>query len=396
MNLVVISHKLYYEYQGCYTTTGAAPIQMDVLAPYFDRITLCVPVQKDTPFHGTACQALNIRFHPLPVHRGRWDFLRLLPQYVRAIRKALTQADVILVMLPGYIGALGSIMARRSNIPMFQMIVSDWGKLFRVRSKSPTRRLVAPMVSLLINSLMQYLTSGVLCFYTGKVLYNVDDPLQNTRVSSSISDGNIYARSDTCQSPPYRLLFVGRLVVEKGVSYLLQAVSALRNDRFDIELHIVGDGILQSQLEAEAEALDVASQTQFWGFVPQGEPLSKLYRASDMLILPSLQEQQGKVLLEAMANSLPIIASNIGGIPTIVRHEWNGLLVPPCDPCAISQAIARLIKDGSLRKRLINKGLEFARQHTVERETEKMMHIVRSHYPHLFASFRGETKGDLS
>jgi glycosyltransferase involved in cell wall biosynthesis len=118
----------------------------------------------------------------------------------------------------------------------------------------------------------------------------------------------------------------------------------------------------------------------FHGFVPQGAALRQLYRESDVFILPSLQDQQPKVLMEAMSQSLPVIATNVGGIPTIVQNGENGLLVPPARPEAFATAVRQVLSDDGLRQKLVREGLTHARAHTVEQETAKMMQVVASHF----------------
>ena len=77
-----------------------------------------------------------------------------------------------------------------------------------------------------------------------------------------------------------------------------------------------------------------------------------LAREHDLFVLPTLPgEGVPRVLLEAMASGLPIVVSDVAGVPTLVQHEVNGLLVPPADPAAIAAAIERLIRDGDLRRR---------------------------------------------
>lgn len=396
MHLVVFSHKLFRRTRDGLQTTGAYTIQMDALAPYFERVTLCVPVVDDATFRGMSVTSPNIDFHPLPHYAGRMGFLRAAPSMRREMLAVMEQADLALVILPGYVGTLASALCQRRRFPVFQWVVSDWSQCVLARRHNLLAHWWASLWAPLLDRLMMRLTRDVLTFYTGHILHNRGKSYHFTRVSSSIRQSDFYARDVTNITMPYRVLFVGRLSAEKGIAYLLEAISLLAAKGEAIELHIVGMGPLEDDLRHKARVLNIAEQVTFHGFIPQGEALRRLYRESDMLVLPSLQEQQGKVLLEAMASGLPIIASNIGGIPTVVRHEWNGLLIPPRDPSAISQAITRLITDSSLRKRLINNGLEYARQHTVERETEKMMNIVRSYYLNLFASFGGEARDDLS
>jgi glycosyltransferase involved in cell wall biosynthesis len=140
---------------------------------------------------------------------------------------------------------------------------------------------------------------------------------------------------------PLRLLFLGRLAGVKGPDVLLEALRRVP----DAELTLVGDGRLRSTLESSLDGL--GSRVRFAGQVaPSGVP-AHLARA-DLLVVPSRRLPSGRsegvphAALLAMGHGLPVVASEVGGLPDLVRHERNGLLVPPESPAALAQALNRL------------------------------------------------------
>ena len=137
---------------------------------------------------------------------------------------------------------------------------------------------------------------------------------------------------------------VARLSPEKGIDVLLQALAR----RPDIPLVVVGDGGRRAELEALARDLGRAEATWFVGF--QARP-QDFIAGMDLFVLPSRREGLGLVLLEAMRAELPVVASNVGGIPDVVDHGVTGVLVPPEDPVALADAIERLLADPELRAR---------------------------------------------
>ncbi len=380
--LAVFSHKLFRRTSDGFQTTGGFTIQMDALAPYFEKLVLCVPVVDDVKFCGARLNAPNIEIHPLPYYGGRLDFLRTLLSIWRELLAVLHQVDWGLVIIPGYVGTLASILCQMHHFPIFQWVVGDWGRDVRVRrSNRLTGWLASAVWAPLLDRLMIHLTRNVLTFYNGYILYDQGKHYHFTRVSSSISEGDFYVRdSSPSPRPPHRLLFVGRLSGEKGVSCLLEAFALLITEGEELELHIVGAGPLERDLRRQAQALSVPDRVHFHGFVPQGAALRQLYQESDVFILPSLQDQQPKVLMEAMSQSLPVIATKVGGIPTIIQNGENGLLVPSGRPEAIATAVRQLLSDDGLRQKLVREGLTHARAHTVEQETAQMMQLVVSHF----------------
>lgn len=376
--LSIFSHKLFRRTPDGPLTTGAFTVQIDALAPYFDSVTVCAPLIVDPAFRGTGFSDPRIELHPLPPFKGRSGFLRRAVGIRREILDVLERTDLSLVILPGYVGALASILCRRRRRRFFQWVVGDWGGNVRARrSASQVRRAASLPASALLDRLMSCLTRDTLTFYTGRVLYHRGGPEQHERVSSSIRASDAYLRPlSQAPSPAPALLYAGRLAAEKGLFHLLEALALLRGAGVPAVLRIVGAGELEDGLRRRIEALGLGGAVTMHGFVPHGPELYRHFRESDIFVLPSLAEQQGKVLLEAMIQSLPVVATSVGGIPSIVRDGSNGLLVPPADPGAIARAVRRIAGDGGLRRRLIDGGLETARAHTVEAETERMMGII--------------------
>jgi glycosyltransferase involved in cell wall biosynthesis len=149
-----------------------------------------------------------------------------------------------------------------------------------------------------------------------------------------------------------RFVFMGRLVDWKRVDLLLEACALLRGQRFTLE--ILGDGPLRAALEAQAKALALSERITFHGLLPQ-ERCSALLTESDALVLPSLRECGGAVVLEAMACGLPVIATNWGG-PADYLDANTGILVDPANHTdfvsGLATAMRRLIESPALRSKL--------------------------------------------
>jgi glycosyltransferase involved in cell wall biosynthesis len=156
---------------------------------------------------------------------------------------------------------------------------------------------------------------------------------------------------------PLRLLFVGRLVSEKGVLILLRALALLRRRGVEVEAVLVGDGPYRGELEQVARRLGVAGELTFTGALT-GDRLAPLYREADVFCLPSFAEGLPVVLMEAMANELPVITSRLAGIAELVDDGVNGVLLPPGREDVIADALERLAADPELRARYGRAGRE--------------------------------------
>lgn len=146
------------------------------------------------------------------------------------------------------------------------------------------------------------------------------------------------ARPPRAAADPFRLVFMGRLVALKGLDFALEALALARAAGADIGLDILGDGEDRGRLDAIAAARGLAGAVRFLGFRPQAECAAQL-AAADALILPSLQECGGAVVLEAMAMGLPVIAADWGG-PADYLDAGCGLLVHPVPRASFAARLA--------------------------------------------------------
>lgn len=160
---------------------------------------------------------------------------------------------------------------------------------------------------------------------------------------------DIPAAIDEKQRTVDRLLFVGRLTPQKSPETLLNAFSTVNQQGMSLTLQMVGTGPLRSELEHLVRNLRLGSAVQFLG---HRSDVSALMQQATALVLPSEWEGMPNVVLEAMANGLPVIASDVDGIRDVVVDGKTGVLVPAGDSNAMAQAIAKLVDDPELRRRL--------------------------------------------
>lgn len=151
---------------------------------------------------------------------------------------------------------------------------------------------------------------------------------------------------------PY-ILGIGRHVEQKGFDVLLRAYALLKNQTAGEipDLILAGDGPLKPQLEALSEQLGLKDRVGFPGRAARPEAVA-LFQGCEFFVLPSRHEPMGIVNLEAMAAGKAVIASRVGGVPELVQNEENGLLVAPDDAQSLAHALARLVDDAPLRKKL--------------------------------------------
>ena len=176
---------------------------------------------------------------------------------------------------------------------------------------------------------------------------------------------------------PFQIICVGRLAPVKGLHLLIWAMAALVKEGRHIRLRFAGDGPERVALRQDVENRGLSDHVSFEGNVNQ-DKLLDLYRESDALVLSSFAEGLPVVLMEAMAMEIPCVATWVNGIPEIVTHETDGLLVPPGDPEALARAVARLMDNAELRLTLGQKArLKILEKFDLRRNTEHLADVFR-------------------
>lgn len=181
------------------------------------------------------------------------------------------------------------------------------------------------------------------------------------------------------------ILFVGRLVEPKGAEYLIRSISCTKNK--NIHLIIAGDGVLLGHLKELTSSLGLEKKVTFFGWANH-EDISKLHGISDIFVVPSVDTLQdnaeglGLVIPEAMASGLPVIATSVGGIVDIIKHEVNGLLVNQKDPKSIAEAIDRIISDKELEEQIIENSKDTVQEFLPMNIAKKYFDIFQDLFNH--------------
>ncbi len=147
------------------------------------------------------------------------------------------------------------------------------------------------------------------------------------------------------------ILYVGRIVREKGIFTLLDAFEKLRKQGKDVSLVFAGEGPLKEDLAKEVLRRKLNDRVKLAGFVDE-KKLVSLYNSSDAFVLPSHYEPFGMVALEAMASRVPVVVSDVGGLSEIVEDGITGVKVPAYNPSALAEGILRVLEDRELSEQL--------------------------------------------
>lgn len=300
-------------------------------------------------------------------------------QVKRIVSTWTGRLDVMLIRGPSPL--LPDIAAACGSLPVALLLVGDYLAGVDDLPQPAWRKELIRLWSRWNASRQLKVARRSLTFVNSRLLYRQLEPyvprLVETR-TTTLTREDFYVREDTCQSRPIRLLYTGRLTASKGILDMVTALAQLVGQGEDVVLDLVGmiekgEEGLPGQIRRVAEEIGVGGRVVYHGYRPVGPELFAFYRAADIYVIASQSSFEGfpRTIWEAMANSLPVVATRVGSIPDYV--EGAVLLVPPRSPHELMNAIAQIIQDSQLRKNLISIGMRLAKVNTIENRTREMI-----------------------
>ena len=329
----------------------------------------------------------RLRFIALPETPTELDFVLALPAIISRISRAVREVDIVQARMPDYTGVIAAFCADRAAVPCFAQVIADWRAEGRSMSWSRKWGLgtLLKIHYYLYTKFEEAACRGRLSFVQGKTAFDRINDGSNTKltVSTAHKDKDIRTAHPRFFETPWTILTVARLVSIKNQQILLHSLRELRISGRNFHLQLVGSGPQEVALKRLSIELGIAKHVNFVGGVQHGKELWEFFDQADVFVLPSLSEGTPKVVLEAMARGLPVIATEVGGIPSVVQHMQNGLLIPPADKSALESTLIQIADDTALRESLVRGGTETSRQHTIECESERAIRMIHTYWPSL-------------
>ena len=370
--LLVISHTPHYPLgNGSIAGWGPTVRELDYLAEGFGELEHLAPLYKEpAPRSAISYKNPHVSFTPLTPSGGRgirqklgiiWNY----PSYLLAIRKAVSQADVIQVRCPCNIGiaALFYLTANK-NTPRWAKYAGNW-----VQEHPP----------LSYRFQKWWLAQGL---HGGPVTINGQWPEQPGHVFSfhnpclTLSEVRAARKlaEKKCLQEPIRLIFVGNVNEAKGVDRALEVIAGLQEKGIQCRFDIIGDGPARKNFEQKALKLQIQKNTHFHGWM-QRNALSTFYSEAHFLILPSASEGFPKVISEAMAHGAVPIAGAVSSIPQILIETGAGIALPPEDKDAFVRALQNFVQEPVKWRNALEAGINASASFTYEHylfELDKM------------------------
>ncbi|MDB5347848.1 MAG: glycosyl transferase group 1 [Schlesneria sp.] len=306
----------------------------------------------------------RVNFTEVPYYLGPWQYLRQRNRVKQAVRDAVEPRNAIILRVGSQLANCLYPALRNSGQPFGVEVVGDPWDVFAPGSIShPLRPMLrwyfwhelrkqcanACAASYVTERALQsrYPVRGSTLSISASSINLKVEALRSVRKSFAVSDVRLSLDSYTPmqviprQSGCLRLVFVGSLAqLYKGPDILLAACAECIGNGVPLRLVLIGDGKFRAQLESQAESLGIRDCVVFRGQLPAGRAIRDELDRADLFVLPSRTEGLPRALIEAMARSLPCIASNVGGIPELLP---DADLVPAGDVHALAQKIQEVI-----------------------------------------------------
>jgi glycosyltransferase involved in cell wall biosynthesis len=319
---------------------GAQSYVAALLPALAERYDVVLAAHGEGPLRDVAA-AVGARFVPLRHVRRPINPLRDLAGLLELISLLRRERPQVLHASSSKAGVLGRLAAVAARVPIRFFTVHGWA--FSAYSGLPSHlyrvsdRLMAPLTTVTIcvseTELAAGLEAGTCSADRSVVIHNAVDIAGAPRSPHD--------------RPTPRLIAVGRLKAPKDFLTLIRALAALPNHAF--EAMIVGDGPERDAVEAEIRRLELQGPVRLAG---ERSDVPELLAESDVFVLSSRSEGLPVSVLEAMAAELPVVATDVGGLAELVVDGETGILVPPGDEAALTEALGRLVEDRDLRRRL--------------------------------------------
>jgi len=384
MRLGFYYHVPAFSEDGKIYTHGGQGIFLDSLSPYCEQIFcfLHTPRKQEKQFCNYPIRSENVSLFSIGPHLS--VPARMLFSYwmTYPVRRKMEEIDVLLLRGPSPL--LPAVASQARHVPTVLLLVASYTRGIESLNQPAWRKELIRLWARW-NELQQLkVAQRSLTLTNSHQLYedlqSKVPVLVETR-TTTISQKDFFEREDTCCSSPYRILYTGRIAEEKGLLDILTAFTIVLQQGVDCFLDLVGMPESQKFFETfwnRVKDLGLESRVRYMGFKPVGKELWECYRQADLYVIAS-RSSEGfpRTLWEAMANSLPIIATRVGSIPLYLEHETHALLANPDHPQELALFIQWLIEDKELRKRLIRNGYSLARQNTLEYRAKEIMEHIK-------------------
>lgn len=370
---------------GYFYTSGAIGVFIDSLAEQCDGL-ICffhTALSSEVLQMDYRLKQKNIRIVVIGPHNLFLKRIARSKKIKAMIQPYLDSVDIMLIRGPSPLLPLFSSVSAKEKVPLSYLLVGDYVKSFEGAYVKGLKKVILKHYYNHNKKMQDHYAKNALVFVNSRVLYNEykDISLDVHEVkTTTLTKEDLFEKDTIKFHNPIELLYTGRVEPAKGLDEVLEAMSILRDEGINTVFNIVGwedkKGYLEHLFD-KGKNLDLDNKVIFHGKKKVGEELFSMYRNADIYVIASKgNEGFPRTIWEAMANSLPVIASHIGSIPHFLDDGENVLLVKPGIINDIADKIRILVGNEILCEQLIRNGIKIAENNTLEKQALNMVTII--------------------
>lgn len=358
---------------------------LDALAIYCDELTLFlhIPNPDENAKFDYEIISEKIKLISLGLRGSVPSRMIHAHKFTKVIEEYLPSLDAIILRGPSPL--LPALAKKANHIPTILLIVGDY--LAGVDSlPQPHWRKELIRIWSWYNALRQYqVARRSLVIVNSQALFKqFHGKVKNllTTHTTTLTNDDFFRREDTCLTNPIHLLYTGRMDPAKGLLDMVAALEILTGQGDDVILDLVGwpekGSTILSDIDMAAKRAGIQDRVIFHGYKAVGPELFACYVKADIYLIASQSSFEGfpRTIWEAMAHSLPVVATKVGSIPDYISGIAE--LVEPKNPTALAAGIKRIMDDPVLRKENIKRGFQLARQNTLEVQVSEMAGVIKT------------------
>jgi glycosyltransferase involved in cell wall biosynthesis len=347
---------------------------------YLKNFTLASPCVYQNPpsdwvkFDTENPEISNIEFIDLPVTYNLLEAMIYLPKTTSVLWRAIKQTDVVHAGIVGFPFPFSWLVTPAADY---------WQKFYIIIVESAPWRIHSGISASFKDVLRAHtleflgrwcLRSANLAIFTQEEYLESFLGLNNGRgyviPASWIDESNIISNEEASkiwnqkndQAQSLKIVFAGRLTASKGIQTLLDALILLDRDHVPIQLDVLGEGELFNECEQLRNVLNHSVQMKLLGTIDYGSRFFETLQHYHAVVVPSLSDEQPRIVFDAYSQALPVVASDTSGLRSCVHHRRTGLLVKPNDAIALADALHGLLQDLDQLKEMGLESLKIARQ----------------------------------
>lgn len=375
--------------QGQLCTPGYLGRFLDSMAAHCESLACFMhsPQPDERTQMDYAIQSPNIRWVDIGPHVSIPQRMLKSRKICEPLKKQRDTLDAMLIRGPSPL--LPAVAKASGNVPVALLLVGDYLAGINDLPQPRWRKEAIRAWSYWNYRQQLAVAKKSLTFVNSHKLYEQFRPhvphLYETR-TTTLNANDFFEREDTCRARPIHLLYTGRMDRAKGLFHMVEAVATLVEQGEDIVLDLVGwpqkgDPVLE-ELSALAQRRRISERVIYHGFKPVGPELFQHYKNADIYVIASTSSEGfPRTIWEALAHSLPVVATRVGSIPLFLENNTSVALADPGSFTALADVLQRVIRSADLRRTLISNGYRLARENTLEARAAEIVAALQDWLP---------------